>query len=171
MKYCKKCGIILNNGNENCPNCKKGIIISGEPEQDFPVIAVSASGFEKKRICAALGYDKIPYSTRITKKRFSSDAVTGNSNADYDVLVPYAFYVDAINLLVGINAIKPNEKQFKELEKISNQKHCDEFDCEDYYSTKNKVIRMVSVILLLAVTAGIVLGVDAVMAFIKGFFC
>ncbi|MEE1056978.1 MAG: hypothetical protein UH239_07005 [Acutalibacteraceae bacterium] len=170
MKYCKKCGIIINNNTENCPNCKKGRVISGEPEQDFPVIAVSAFGFEKERICAALDDDKIPYSTRITRKQFSSDAVTGNNNANYDILVPYTFYVDTINLLVGINAIKPNEKQFKELEKISTQKHHDEFDVEDYYSTKNKIIRMISVILLLAVMAGVVLGVDAVMALIKGFF-
>ena len=46
----------------------------------------------------------------------------------------------------------------------------DEFDIGDYYSTKNKVIRMISVVLVLAIMAGVVLGVDAVMAIIKGFF-
>ena len=170
MKYCKNCGIILDDNVEECPSCKKGKIVNGEPEDSISVVAISASGFEKERILATLGDAKIPYSTRIVQKQFSANAVTGSNNATYDILVPYRFYVDAINLLVGINAIKLNEKQIEELEKIPDKNQRDEFDGEDYYSTKNKIIRMVSVILLLAVMAGVVLGVDAVMALIKSFF-
>lgn len=170
MKYCKNCGKIIDDSIQKCPNCKKGKIVNGEPEKNFPVVAVSAFGFEKERICTALGDNKIPYSTRITKRQFSTNAVTGTSNADYDILVPYSFYVNAINLLVGINAVNPNKEQLEELQKNSDENQCDEFDGENYYSTKNKIIRMVSVILLLAIMAGVVLGVDAVMAFIKSFF-
>lgn len=170
MKYCKNCGRIIDDSIQKCPSCKNGKIVNGEPEKNFPVVAVSASGFEKERICAALGDDKIPYSTRIAKKQFSTDAVTGSSNADYDILVPYSFYVDAMNLLVGINAVILDKEQLENLKKNSNESQYDEFDGENYYSTKNKIIRMVSVILLLAIMAGVVLGVDAVMALIKSFF-
>lgn len=170
MKYCKNCGKILEQDNEKCFCRKKGEIINSEPAKDFPVVAIRASGFEKERICAALGDDKIPYSIRIAQKQFSSNAVTGSSNADYDILVPYGFYFEAVKLLVGINALKMNEAQLEALEKNLIKNKQDEFDIEDYYSTKNKVIRMISVVLVLAIMAGVVLGVDAVMAIIKGFF-
>lgn len=164
MKYCKKCGRMFNDSAHICKECKRETLVIGKPDKTFPVFAVRAAGFEKERICSALDNEKIAYSTRIAKKQFSTDALTGTSNAYYDILVPYGLYTKTIDLLIGINAITPNEK---EIEKIDRDIPEDEFDGEDYFSTKNKVIRIVSVILLLAVVTGVVFGVDTIMGIVK----
>ena len=160
MKYCKKCNHITNDGVEICPVCNKKTLNSGEPSGDFPTVILRASGFEKERVCSALNDQNI-----------SSDAVTGSNFADYDIMVPYGCYSKAFDLLVGINAIKPEESDFEDKEKVSvKSAKSSEFNGEDYYSTKNRIIRIISVILLLVLVTGVVLGVDAIMAFIKGLF-
>lgn len=164
MKYCKKCGRMFNDNAHMCNECKMETLMIGKPDKTFPVFAVRATGFEKERICSALDNEKIAYSIKIAKKQFSTDAVTGTSNAYYDILVPYGLYAKTVDLLIGINAITPNEKEIEKLDKNIVE---DEFDGEDYFSTKNKVIRIVSVILLLAVVTGVVLGVDTIMGIVK----
>ena len=163
MKYCKKCGRLENDEMEKCPHCKKSILTDGEPQNDFPVVLIRTSGFEKQRICSTLDSSKIPYSERIAEKQLSADAVTGMSYADYDILTPYAFYRKATDVLIGINALQ-NENEVFDVEDKS------ESITEDYYSVKNRVIRVISVILLLAIVTGVVLGVDFIMALVKEFF-
>lgn len=171
MKYCKKCNHITNDGVEICPVCNKKTLNSGEPSGDFPTVILRASGFEKERVCSALNDQNIPHSEKIAKKQFSSDAVTGSNFADYDIMVPYGCYSKAFDLLVGINAIKPEESDFEDKEKVSvKSAKLSEFNGEDYYSAKNRIIRIISVILLLVLVTGVVLGVDAIMALIKGLF-
>lgn len=166
MKYCKKCGRIEKGSAVYCSECKNSRLTEGEPEKNLPVVAVRAAGFEKQRICSVLDDADIPYSTKIAKKQFSADAVTGSSNADYDILVPYGFYAKTRDILIGINAAEPDENDEK-----SKALSADEEKelSDDYYSTKNKLIRAVAIILFLAVVAGVVTGVDAVMALIKEF--
>lgn len=171
MKYCEKCNTITDENVQICPKCGKGKLRSGEPAENFPTVIVKASGFEKERICAVLDDEGIPHSEKITKKQFSSDAVTGSSLAEYEIMVPYGAYSKAFELLVGINAIKIESEDFKSSEKLSEKTpKIEDFDGEDYYSTKNRIIRVVSVILFLIIVGGVVLGVDAVMALIKGLF-
>ncbi len=163
MKYCKKCGRLEKDDMEKCPHCKKGVLTDGEPENDFPVVLIRTSGFEKQRICSALDSGKIPYSERIAEKQLSADAVTGMSYADYDILIPYAFYRKANDILIAINALQNEDDVFEVEDKSENLE-------DDYYSVKNKFIRVISVILLLVIVAGVVFGVDFIMALIKGFF-
>jgi len=170
MKYCEKCNHITNDSTHTCPVCNNKTLKSGNPQGSFPVVVVRASGFEKNRICAVLDDENIPHSERIAKKQFSSDAVTGSSMADYDIMVPYDFYSKTFDLLVGINALNPDEEELNENAKIASRSVKSDFDGEDYFSTKNRIIRIVSVILLMALVAGVVLGVDAIMALIKGLF-
>lgn len=170
MKYCENCNYVVRHNAKDCPNCKKNTIKNGEPERDFPVVVVRATGFEKERICASLGDENIPYSIRIVKKKFSTDAVTGSKNAYYDIMVPYEYYADTMNLLIGINAVTPENIDIERLSELTEkQKKKDDFDGENYYSTKNKMIRIVSVVVFLALVAIVVFGVDAIMALIKGF--
>ncbi len=162
MKYCKKCGRLEKDTQQRCPVCKNSLLTDGEPENDFPVVLLRTAGFEKQRICSALNSEQIPYSERIAKKQLSADAVTGMSHADYDILIPYAFYKRATDVLIGINALHDNASVFDVEDKSDTLE-------EDYYSTKNRVVRIVSVILLLVIVTGVVLGVDFLMALIKGF--
>ncbi len=166
MKYCKKCGRIEKESDVYCSVCRNSRLEEGEPDKNFPVVAVRAAGFEKQRICSVLDDADIPYSTKIARKQFSADAVTGSSNADYDILVPYGFYAKTRDILIGINVAEPDENDgnAKALSKEEEKELS-----ADYYSTKNKLVRAVAIILFLAVVAGIVMGVDAVMALIKGF--
>ena len=162
MKYCKKCGRLENDDLEKCSKCKNSPLVSGEPTNDFPVVLIRTSGFEKQRICSALDSENIPYSIRIAEKQLSADAITGVSHADYDVLTPYAFYRKAADILLGINALKDDSNVFDAEDKSAQAD-------DDYYSPKNRIVRIISVILLLVIVAGVVLGVDFVMAAIKGF--
>lgn len=170
MKYCENCNYIVKDNEEVCSNCKKSTIKYGEPERNFPVVIIRTTGFEKERVCAALGDGNIPYSTRTVKKKFSTDAVSGSKNAYYDILVPYEYYADAMNLLIGINAITPDDSEIESLSKLAEKQNTKgEFDGEDYYSTKNKIVRMVSVVLFLVLVAVVIFGVDAVIALVKAF--
>ncbi len=85
---------------------------------------------------------------------------------DYDILVPYGFYAKTRDILIGINAVQPDEDDEK-TKALSEEEEKELSD--DYYSTKNKLIRAVAIILFLAVVTGVVLGVDAVMALVRGF--
>ena len=166
MKYCKKCGRIEKENAVYCPDCRNSRLAEGEPDRNFPVAVLRAAGFEKQRICSVLDDADIPYSTKIARKQFAADAVTGSSNADYDILVPYGFYAKTRDILIGINAVQPDEDDEK-TKALSEEEEKELSD--DYYSTKNKLIRAVAIILFLAVVTGVVLGVDAVMALVRGF--
>ncbi len=163
MKYCKKCGRLEQDSAEKCSCCKNSVLTEGEPEKDFPIVLIRTAGFERQRICSSLNSENVPYSERIARKQLSADAVTGTSYADYDILIPYAFYRKATDVLIGINALKDDEDVFDVEDKSEDLE-------DDYYSTKNRLIRIVSVILLLAIVTGVVLGVDFLMALIKGLF-
>lgn len=168
MKYCEECNIIAKDSVIMCPGCKRDILKSGEPKTTFPVTIVRASGFEYQRICGALDGENIPYSGKTVRKKFVNNAVTGKTNAEYDIMVPYKYYSKAFDLLVGINAVNPQDSDFEDKQQLSQiTESLEEFDGEDYYSTKNKVIRVLSVILMLALVAGVVYGVDVIVALIK----
>lgn len=168
MKYCEECNIVTKDNVIMCPHCKRDILKSGEPQATFPITVVRVSGFEYQRICGALESENIPYSAKTVKKKFANNAVTGKTNAEYDVLVPYQYYAKTFELLVGINAINPDDADFEDKFMVSQKSETlKEFDGEDYYSTKNKVIRLLSVVLMLALVAGVVFGVDAIVALIK----
>lgn len=169
MKYCEECNIIAKDNVIMCPKCKRDILKTGEPKGTFPVTIVRATGFEYQRICGALEGENIPYSSKAVRKKFANNAVTGKTNAEYDVMVPYAFFSKAFDLLVGINALDENSADFIDLQDFSQESEEKplEFDGEDYYSTKNKIVRILSVILMIIVVAGVIYGVDIIMALIK----
>lgn len=169
MKYCKKCGNIFEQGVSKCTECRKSVLSEEKPDKDFPIVAIRTSGFERQRICATLDDEGITYSTRIAKKQISENAVKGTSNAYYDILVPYGIYKKTIDILLGINAeVKAEAVLLADEQKDDVQESS--FDNDDYYSTKNRIVRVVSVILFLALVTGVVLGVDAIMALIKQYF-
>lgn len=174
MKYCKKCNLLVKDNINNCTKCGRALNDSMLLAKS-PVVVVTASGFEKERICAVLKDKNIPYSVRVvTQKGVSteSNAVTGNSKTKHDIIVPYEFYNKAMEQLIGINAVQLDDKEIQKLtealekEEKSNKKP----DADDYFSSKNRIIRIVSAIAFLVLVALVVFGVDAVIAIIKSFF-
>lgn len=174
MKYCKKCNLLVKNNIDKCTECGN-LLDNSQPLDKSPVVVVTASGFEKERICTILEEKNIPYSVRVVTKKgipTQSDAVTGNSKTAHHIIVPYEFYNKAMEQLVGINAVNLTDDELQSLtealerEESSGKKP----SADDYFSVKNRVIRIVSAIAFFALVALVIFGVDAVMAIIKAFF-
>lgn len=174
MKYCKKCNLLIKDNSNSCTKCGKAL---GEdkPSAKSPVVVVTAAGFEKERICTVLTENDIPYSVRVVAKKgipTEPNAVAGNNKTAHEIVVPYEFYNKAMEQLVGINAVQLDDDELQqltqalELEEDSEKKA----DADDYFSTKNRVVRIVSAIAFFALVALVIFGVDAVMAIIKTFF-
>ncbi len=171
MKYCKKCNFLTNDNIDTCEKCNSPLN-DFEAKADTPVIVVTAQGFEKERICAFLTENDIPFSVRLVTKKgvpTQSNAVAGNSKAVHDIIVPYEFYYKAMELLVGINAVQLSDDELNSLtEALENEANQDNnFDLGDYFSVKNRVLRIVSAVAFFALVAVVVFGVDAITALIK----
>lgn len=174
MKYCKKCNLLIKDDLNSCTKCGKALDNS-VPSAKSPVVIVTASGFEKERICTVLTDNDIPYSVRVAPKKgipTEMNAVTGNSKAEHQIAVPYEFYNKAMEQLVGINAIQLSDEDLQSLtealekEESSNKSS----NIDDYFSVKNRVIRIVSAFAFFVLVALVIFGVDAIMAIIKAFF-
>ena len=162
--YCNRCHRLYDD-IDVCPNCKKPLQKGVKPST--PVAVVSASGFERVIITAALSDENIPFASRAEKKEISADAVTGIDNAKYRIEVPYSYYGKAIDVLVGINAINPAKEDLEAADEATEQNE-DEF--EDMSPRKRMFVRIISIILLILVVALVIMGVDAVTAIIKDLF-
>ena len=173
MKYCKKCNLLIKDTCDNCTKCGK-TLDNAEPSAKSPVVVVTASGFEKERICTILTDKDIPYSVRVVAKRgipTEINAVAGNSKTEHEIIVPYEFYNKAMEQLVGINAVELDDGELQELtEALEKEDKSDKkTDADDYFSVKNRVIRILSAIAFFILVALVIFGVDAVMAIIKTF--
>ncbi len=170
MKYCKKCNYLTNDNINACKKCNSPLD-DFKAKADTPVVVVTAQGFEKERICAILTEENIPFSVRmVTKKGVPSqpNAVAGNSKTMHDILVPFEFYYKALELLVGINAVQLSEDELNSLTNALEEDNNDNnSDIGDYFSVKNRVLRIVSAIAFFALVAVVVFGVDAITALIK----
>lgn len=171
MKYCKKCNFLTKDNIDTCNRCNKSLT-DFEAKADTPVIAVTAQGFEKERICTALTENDIPFSVRLVTKKgvpVQPNAVAGSSKAMHDIIVPYEYYNKAMELLVGINAVQLSDDELENLTKaLDNEANNDErLDEGDYFSVKNRVVRIVSAFAFFVLVALVVFGVDAIAALIK----
>ena len=166
MKYCKICKRIHNDDAVQCENCKKSKFdtVSG----DTPVYIASASGFELQRIETALKDNNVPCTTVAQKKNYSASVVTGTDYAEYDILVPYSLYEKAYDVCVGIGAIADDESQI--LDENGNPVEIDNEMLEEMSDPKRTVIRVLSVIFLLLIISGVVLGTDFIMKFLMNLF-
>ena len=116
MKYCKKCNLLVKDDLNSCTKCGKALESSVSDKS--PVVVVTASGFEKERICTVLTDNDIPYSVRVvTQKGIPTEmnAVTGNSKTAHQIVVPYEFYNKAMEQLVGINAVQLTNEELQSL--------------------------------------------------------
>ena len=102
MKYCPHCTTLYQRGAV-FPECMRPL--TNEIQENDPVCVISADGFERERIVAALRDSGIPCVERMSKKERSADAVTGKLAAKVKIQVPYGAYAQAKDILIGIGAI------------------------------------------------------------------
>lgn len=165
--YCNSCHRLFQD-EQTCPFCKKQTLTE-KLDIHKPVTVVSAYGIERDRITAALEDSDIPYATRAERKESSAKAVTGLDNAKYRIEVPYSYYNKAMEVLVGINAVNPEEYPDSEIEVDSNDSSAeDEF--EDMPPAKRNAVRIISALLFILVVALVIFGVDFITGMIKGLF-
>lgn len=120
------------------------------------VFLIKSSSFEHERIKAALEDAKIPFVERFDKKERSSEVITGKNEAIVNIYVRYDKLDQAIELLIGIGAIKIDG----DLEK--------ENIIEEMSSNKRTLIKIISIIIFILIIWFIIYGVDFVVGTIKG---
>ncbi len=166
MKYCSKCKkIYINMEEKNCPQCNRKLI--EEPSHFSPIHLITANGFEFERIRAAIDSAEIPYSYRAAKKEPGLMILNSAPPENIDIFVPLSDYDDAVNILVGIGAMKEDEladmdehsqEQFKKAKKEAAE--------EELSPGKARIIRLLSAIGFLLALVGVSLLAD----FIAGLF-
>ena len=190
MKYCPHCTTLYQKGAV-CPECMRPL--TNEIQENDPVCVISADGFERERIVAALRDNGVPCVERISKKERSADAVTGKLAAKVKIQVPYGACAQAKDILIGIGAIhtdaqiisnenfpsegytyahRPEEKQ-KDKKKAAQpgkkpEKSIEEF--EEMSPAKRTTVRIVSALLFIVLVALVIFGVDYVANLNKGLF-
>lgn len=186
MKYCSHCCTLFVSGAV-CPDCSRPLV--KDIKDNDPVCVISADGFERERIIAALSDAGIPCVEHMEKKEHNPDVIMGNAAARVKIEVPYCAYEKAKDILIGIGAIKTNAEILDEQtdvndnavpqEKAYEVKHkskdeeilkqsVEEF--EEMSPLKRNVVRIVSALLFVALVALVVFGVDFIANLIKGLF-
>jgi hypothetical protein len=168
MKYCSKCKHLHNDDEQNCNECK--CLLSDITDENTPVFILSAGGFELERIKTAFEDNQIPCYAVSQKKNLSADAVTGKSDIDSDLLVPYSAYEKAYDLCVGIGAIDKEDAEIL-ADGISDNENIksDDEEFEQMSSAKRTTIRVVSAILLIVLFCAVIWGTDFITALIKNY--
>ena len=163
MKYCKSCRRLFNCEETVCSECKKGL--DTVADENTPVFLVSASGFEKERIIAALEDKGIPTDTKRMKKSPSADAITGFDIADVGILVPYQAYEKAYDTCVGIGAIREENEQIID-DGEPMQKAEPEDKPVDRTSPGARAGRILLAVMFLIIAAFAIFATDAITGFI-----
>lgn len=169
MKYCPKCSKVFNDSHTVCEHCKKPL--QNTVGSSDPVCVISADGFERERIVAALKDNGVPCTEKMCKKERSADAVTGVNAASVEILVPYAALEKANDILIGIGAIKLDDEQILNEDSTEDDNSVDESKEEKEISSKKRIaIRIFSAILLVVVACALIWGLDYIISFIQNLF-
>ena len=165
MKYCTKCRKLYNDEDLVCKDCKKGHLET-ITDESTPVLLCSGDVMERDRVQAALKDNGITSDFRRKMVSANSQLLTGMDLDEFDILVPYNQYEKAFDTAVGIGAIK-----LEGAEIINEEVYDDGIEeFEQMSSSKRTIVRIVSALLFILVAAGIIFGVDFIMAFIKSLF-
>lgn len=167
MKYCPKCKKLYNNDTlTHCSECSRKLV--SDPHYSSPVKLITANGFEFERIRAAIDSAEIPYSYQEAKNDAGIQILNSAPPENCDIFVPLNAYSDAVDVLIGIGALKDNpaELSSSDMEKLrSESKKAHE---EELPEDKARLIRILSLIAFLIILVGVVFATDALMGFLRG---
>lgn len=167
MKYCTKCKKLLTKDtHEACPACGRPLI--SDPNQYSTVYIVTANGFELERIKAALTEQDIPFTVQQTKDDTGLQILNTAPLENCRVFVPLSYYSDAVSLLVGIGALQEAD----ELDEADEQRLREERSAtrEELSPRKAFWIKLLSIIIFIALIAGVVFLADMIGRFINPHF-
>ena len=164
MKYCKKCNRMYKDDESKCLNCNKPLYEI--KDSNTPVYLISATGFELDRVMSALGDEGIPCGKLRNAKSVSADAITGFDTSDYYIAVPCSAYKQAVEVCIGIGAIKEDEAEIVD----GDLPEFEEEQFEEMPSGKRTAVRIISAIMLIILFGGAIYLTDFIMQLIKGLF-
>ena len=172
MKYCARCKkLYFKITDSRCPICNKKLIEN--PNHFSPVYIVTANGFELERIRAALNSADIPYSYQNEKRETGIRILNSAPPENCEVFVPISAYCDAMDILVGIGAVKDDkipDVNDDEMAKLNEaKKEAAETD-EELSPKKARIIRILSFIAFLMILAAAVYLADFIIALVKNMF-
>lgn len=164
MKYCRKCKRLLEDSRQEC-DCGAKTLSSDQPKSNDPVYLTTAHGFELDRLESALEDGKIPYEIRPVKKAsIGVPVISGATNSDTDILVPFSKIGNAEDIVIGISASEfPGEA-------IDPGSQTQTAEPEEMSGGKRLAVQIISVAMLLALIAAVVFATDFVTGWIKGLF-
>lgn len=170
MKYCTRCKLIFNDNNQNiCPKCRKKLI--SNPSSYSAVKVITANGFELERIRSALTDADIPFSVQQTRSDTGIQILNSAPPENCNIFVPLSSYDDAIEVLVGINALKDNEiPEINEETQKEIKKAKADAEKNDMSPRKRFWVKLLSLIAFLLIISGVVFLTDYLMSFVKTFF-
>lgn len=173
MKICPGCKRLYSDTYTVCTECKKTLRgIQNETEDTY---LVTAEGFEREHIKAALEDVGIPCVPRFGKDMYSSDTVTGKDTSLAEINVPFSAFPKAYDTCVMIGAIDPDQPLNFDMEEA--RKLCREIGeknkdllTEEMSPQKRTTYKVLGAVLFLLLIAAAVWGTDLIAAWIKGLF-
>lgn len=166
--YCNSCHRLFED-EQTCPFCKNKPLTKNI-DINKPVTVVSAYGIERDRITAALEDSGIPYATRAERREVTANAVTGLDTAKYRIEVPYSYYKKAMEVLIGINAVNPEQYSEDDVDQSADGESAADDEFEDMPPSKRTAVRIISALLFILVAALVIFGTDFIAGIIKGLF-
>ena len=171
MKICPGCKRLHRDTYTDCTECGKPL--RGIERDNEETYLVTAEGFEREHIRAALEDEGIPCVPRFRNDMYSSDEVTGKGTSLAEINVPFSAYPKAYDTCVMIGSIDPQTPltfDMEEAEKICREigeKNKDKIR-EDMSPSKRTTYKILGAVIFLLLVAAVVLGTDFITAWIKG---
>ncbi len=175
MKYCTKCYTLFQRG-VMCDTCSS--LLQKEVKENDPVFLITANGFERDRIVATLSDSNIPCIEKPLKKEHTMAGLSGVTDANVKILVPFGAFEKSQEILIGMGAIKADAKIVDENaddnsfeimhEDKKTEKEVEQF--EEMSDKKRLTVRIISAILFIALAALAIFGVDYIALLIQNLF-
>lgn len=164
MKYCSNCKRIFNTNTDECPKCSRRLI--AQPSGESPVVIKLSGGFEAERIIAALKDEGIPSYQKEAKGSAGLRILNSAAPEESEIYVPLSAYNKAVDVLVGIGALNPDEDEVLDVD----DSELPPPPMEEMSSRKRFWVRILSIILFIAVVWIVISLTDFCTAWIKSLF-
>lgn len=172
MKFCPDCKKLHNSSLEKCIECKKAY--KEIEDINEPVLLCVVGGIERNMICGALSDRDIPY----LEQTYGSQGVANEIVTGYDakllnisILVPYSALPKAYEIAQAVGVVDDEMSDIVETAITDIEKYKESLGKDNNMTrAKRTTVKVMSVILLLALVAGVVWGTDYIIELIKNLF-
>lgn len=173
MLYCPNCQV-LSTDDKTCPSC--GGKKLREPEQNDPVLLLTADESKTEMIEAVFEEHHIPYEERISGLGGPPSILLGKvANTNKNIFVPFGQVDVCAELLNGIGILDAEDAEIQKCENEaadaqSNESGDDDSESAEMSPGKRFLWRAVSVVLFITIVWAVVSAADYAAGALKTFF-